>query len=246
MDRLRTLLSRLSLLGTFIATTSVAASAAPCVTASLQSYINSDLSGGCTIQDTFFRFDFVTLIGSGSPVVATASQITVTPIGTSTSEGFSFSAMVNGTNYFSTPSGSVTYEINYTVDPGTTGADLDLDPPFGDVRATQSYCLNDVFPTCAHGQQLAQTVSTANPPSSLSSQIGFPIRPASLALVDVRTVITLNGPAGFDSLNSIFSTTEASSAVPEPSGALLALSGLSVVLVLGYVRRRSAVRVPSR
>ncbi len=150
--------------------------------------------------------------------------------------------MVGGTNYFSTPSGSVTYQINYTVDPVTTGADLDLDPPFGDVTATQSYCLNDVFPTCSHGQELAQTVSTANPPNSLSSRIGFSILPSSLALVDVRTVITLNGPAGFDSLNSVFTTTTVTPTVPEPSAALLILCGVSFVSVLAFAKRWRANR----
>jgi len=244
MNRVRTLLSRLSFLGTLILTTSAIAGAAPCVTGSLQSYIDSDLSGGCTIQDTFFRFDFVSRVTSGNPVVATASQITVTPISTFTSEGFSFSAMVNGTNYFSTPSGSVTYEINYTVDPATAGADMNLDPPFGDVSATQSYCLNDILPSCSHGLELAQTVSTHNAPSSLSSRIAFPIPVSSLALVDVGTSITLNGPAGFDSLNAVFETTTAA-AVPEPSGALLAFCGLSVVSALGYVKRRSAAQKAS-
>ncbi|MFL6447961.1 MAG: hypothetical protein ACJ746_09775 [Bryobacteraceae bacterium] len=177
-------------------------------------------------------------------MVATPSQILVTPISSATTEGFSFSALVDGTNYFSTPSGSVRYEINYTVDPATAGADLDLDPPFGDVRATQSYCLNDVFPNCVLGAEVAQTVSTANPPSSLSSRIGFPILPPSLVLVDVRTAITLNGPAGFDSLNAAFTTIPVS-AVPEPSGALLALSGLLVGAGLVCVRRRLPLRKAS-
>ncbi len=242
MDRLRALISRLSLLGTLALTASAFAGASPCVTASLQSYINSDLSGGCSIQDTFFRFNFASQVLSGNPVVATASQITVTPISTATSEGFSFSALVNGVNYFSTPSGSVSYGISYTLDPVTTGADLSLDPPFGDVRATQSYCLNDVFPSCSLGIDLSQTVSTANAPSSLSSRVTFPISVSSLALVDVNTSILLNGPAGFDALSSVFSTTTQAAAVPEPSAALLALCGLSLVLGLGGVKRWFAAR----
>jgi len=152
--------------------------------------------------------------------------------------------MVGDTNYFSTPTGSVAYEINYSVDPATGGADLSLDPPFGDVVATQSYCLNDVFPTCSLGLPLSQTVTTQNAPASLSSRIGFPIAMSSLALVDVRTLITLNGPAGFDSLNDAFLTIPVSE-VPEPSGASLAVCGLSAVLVLGYARRRLAVRKAS-
>jgi hypothetical protein len=237
MNRLRASIGRLSLLGTLVFLTSAVAGAAPCVTASLQSYIDSDLSGGCSIDDTFFRFNFVSQVISGSPVVASASQILVTPISTSTSEGFSFSAMVNDVNYFSTPSGSVSYQINYTLDPVTTGADLSLDPPYGDVRATQSYCLNDVFPSCSLGLDLSQTVSTANAPSSLTSRVNFPIPVSSLALVDVTTSITLNGPAGFDALNAVFSTTSQAAVAPEPSAAFLALCGLSLVGTVGGVKR---------
>src|SRR4051812_16679951 len=217
MDRLRSLLSRLSVVGTLLIAGSAVAGAGPCLPGSLQSYINSDVTGGCSLQDTFFRFDFSSQVLSGSPVVATASQILVTPISTPISEGFGFSAMVDGVNYFSTPSGSVSYQISYTVDPATGGADMSLDPPFGDVRATQSYCLNDVLPACAHGQQLSHTVSTANPPSSLDSHVDFPIPVSNLALVDVTTLITLNGPAGFDALNASFSTTPQVAAVPEPA-----------------------------
>jgi hypothetical protein len=242
MDRLRSLLSRLSLVGTLLVAASAVAGAAPCVTASLQSYINSDLSGGCSQEDRFFRFDFSSQVLSGDPVIATASQILVTPMSTATSEGFSFSAMVDGVNHFSTPSGSVSYQISYTIDPATTGADMSLDPPFGDVRATQSYCLNDVLPACAHGQQLSQTVSTANSPVSLDSHVNFPIAVSNLALVDVTTVITLNGPAGFDALNTSFSTTPQVAAVPEPSAALLALCGLPVLLLAGAVRRQLSTR----
>ncbi len=241
MDRLRSQVSRLSLFGALVLATATIAGASPCVTASLQSYIDSDLSGGCTLQDRIFRFDFSSQILSGAPVVATSPQITVTPINTPTSEGFSFSATVNGTNYFETPSGSVSYRIHYSLDPVTSGADMSLDPPFGDVSATQSYCLNDVLPACAHGQELSQTVSTANPPGSLGSHVNFPIPVSNLALVDVTTVITLNGPAGFDALNASFSTTP-QAAVPEPSAGLLALCGFPVLLLVGKARRRFSAR----
>jgi len=150
--------------------------------------------------------------------------------------------MVGDINYFSTPSGSVSYQISYTLDPATTGADMSIDPPFGDVRATQSYCLNDVFPNCSLGLDLSQSVSTADAPSSLSSHVNFPIAVSNLALVDVNTVVTLNGPAGFDALNAVFDTTPQVSAIPEPSAALLALCGLSLVVSLGRVRRWLAAR----
>jgi hypothetical protein len=243
MDRLRTLISRLTLLGSLALASSAIAGAAPCVTGSLQSYIDLNLRGGCSLQDTIFRFSFSSQILGGAPVVANASQITVTPINEGNTEGFNFSAIVGPTNYFETPSGSVSYQIGYTVDPLTGGADMSLDPPFGDVRATQQYCLNDVLPTCSLGLSLSQSVSTANPPSSLTSHVDFPIPASSLALVDVRTTILLNGPAGFDALIATFNTSSTPvSPVPEPSAASLALGGLFLVCGVGGARRWLAAR----
>jgi hypothetical protein len=242
MNRLRTLFVRLSLFGTCLLAGSAIAGAAPCITGSLQSYIESDRQGGCTLQDTIFRFSFSSQVLSGAPVVATASQITVTPINTNGAEGFNFSAVVNGTNYFSTPSGSVSYLIGYTVDPIISGADMSLDPPYGDVRATQSYCLNDVLPTCELGVSLAQSVSTANPPSSLSSHVDFPTAITDLALVDVRTSITLNGPAGFDALIATFNTNSSVGTAPEPSAVFLGVCGLSLLLLARFAKRWFAAR----
>ena len=224
--------------GALLVSASAIASATPCVVGSLQSYIDLDPSGGCTIgaapDNSFFRFTFSSS-SAGNAIVANASEITVTPTDTPSNFGLSFSANVNGTNLFSTPAGSsVTYDINYSIDPLTGGRDLGLDPVTGDVSATETYCLNDVLPACSKGVLLSQTVSNNNPPSSLSSFIAWPIPPSSISLIDIRTTITLNGPASFDELNTSLTTT----AVPEPANVLLGACGLSTLLVLLYAKRR--------
>jgi hypothetical protein len=164
----------------------------------------------------------------------------VTPIDTPGTFGLSFSAIVNGTNLFSTPAGSsVTYYINYTVDPLTSGPDLRIDPVIGDVSATQSYCLNDVLSSgCQNGVMLSQSVSNDDPPGSLESQVSWPVSATTISLIDVNTTITLNGPASFDALDATFSTT----AVPEPENLLLAGVGLSLFVIVIYAKRRFSVR----
>lgn len=236
------LLSRFVLIGAMFVAGSAVAGASPCVVGTLQSYIDLDQSGGCTIgaapDNTFFRFTFSSSY-TGNATVANASEITVTPIDTSTAFGLSFSANVNGTNLFSTPAGgAVTYHINYSIDPVNGGPDLSLDPVTGDVSASQEYCLNDVLPACSNGVSLSLSVSNDNPPSSLSSQALWPISPNDISLIDVNTTITLNGPASFDALNSLFLTT----AVPEPANILLVGCGLFMFVVMLYGKRRFGLR----
>jgi hypothetical protein len=218
------------------------ASAAPvCVTGTLASYIALDKTGGCTIGDfTFIRFKAPATSVSGNPPVADSSQILVTPMLTTGGVGFGFSAEASETNLFSIPnptqSDSVTYHINYTLDPpGEGGQSLQMDPPFGDVTVTQRYCLFDVFADgCEVGIQQQQSVTTAYP----NSEIAFPI-PASF--IDVQTDITLNAspgdPAGFDSVTSI---TLAS--VPEPSNVLLSGMGFCLLSALMFFTRKLRAR----
>jgi hypothetical protein len=229
-------ISRCCLIGAVIIAASAAANATPvCVTNTLASYIALDPTGGCTIGDAiFFRFSAPATSVTGNPPVASASQILITPILNSTGVGLAFTAVVGSTNLFSIPnpteSDSVTYHINYTFDPLEVGSDLSLDPPFGDVSATQKYCLYDVFAGgCNLGTQTQQTVTTASP----FSQITFPI-PSSF--IDVQTDISLNAspghPAGFDGLTSVFVSTPS---VPEPANILLTGFGLCGFSLLLYM-----------
>jgi hypothetical protein len=234
-------ISRCCLICAVIIAASAAANATPvCVTNTLASYIALDPTGGCTIGDAiFFRFSAPATSVTGNPPVASASQILVTPVLNSIGPGLAFTAVVGGTNLFSIPNpteaDSVTYHIDYTFDPGVAGDDLSLDPPFGDISATQKYCLYDVFAnSCNLGTQAQQTVTTASP----FSQITFPI-PASF--IDVQTDITLNAspgnPAGFDGLNSVFVATPS---ITEPANILLtgfSLCGFSLLLCMARKRR---------
>jgi hypothetical protein len=207
-----------------------------CTTSSLSAYIALNTTGGCTVGDlTFLRFTAPTPTITGSPTVASDSQIILTPILTADGGGFAFSASSGDTNLFSisSPSGttSVTYYINYSVDPApvVAGSDLTLDPPFGNVSVTQVYCTSDVLvDNCALGVESQQTVTTA----STNSSITFP-DPSSF--VDIATDISLSAtpgnPAGFDSINASVSTAAVTN-VPEPSSVLMLSAGSLALLSL--------------
>lgn len=248
MNRFHLFPWRFVLTGSMLLAGSITAIASPCVVGSLQSYVDLDQSG-CSIaappDNTFYDFRFSSSF-TGNATVANASEITVTPIDTTTAFGLEFSASANGINLFSTPAGSsVTYHIEYTVDPLTGGPDLSLDPVTGNVTATQTYCVLQVASSgsgCSGGVSLSQTVDNSNPPASLSSYTPWPVPPTSISQIDVNTTITLTGPASFDALDSTFSIVTSTSGVPEPANLLLAGFGLSLLLVLIYAERRFALR----
>jgi len=213
-----------------------------CETGSLASYIALNANGGCTIGDySFFRFTAPSPGVAGNPPVANPSQIQITPVVGNQSIGIELTATSDGINLFSIPNPteieSVTYHINYSVDPPVLGSGgLSLDPPFGDVLATQHYCLSDVFANgCVLGPQVQQSVTPEHP----FSQVGFP-NPA--VFVDITTDITLNAspghPAGFDGLTSVLNV--ATNPVPEPSELMLAGAGLCALALVKYKARASA------
>jgi hypothetical protein len=213
-----------------------------CQTGSLASYIALDATGGCTVGDySFFRFAAPSPTVTGNPPVADLSQIQIAPVLGNESVGIHLTATSGGTNLFSTSnpkqSESVTYYINYSLDPPVlAGGGLSLDPPFGDVVATQRYCLSDVFANgCVLGSQAQQSVTPAHP----SSEVTFP-NPA--LFIDVTTDISLNAspghPAGFDGLTSVF--TVATSPVPEPSGLMLVAAGVCALALVAYKVRTSS------
>jgi hypothetical protein len=220
-----------------------------CTTASLSTYLGLDTTGGCTIGDfTFFRFTAPTPTTTGSPTVASNSQIYITPIVTASGAGLSFSATDGENNLFaiSSPSGTtaVTYFIDYSVDPAPIilGSDLDIDPPYGNVSVTQTYCTADVLVDgCALGTESQQTVAN---PSPLSSVISF-TNPSSF--VDIATSITLSAtpgdPAGLDSVNAAVSNSAGGEvgpggAVPEPS--MLPLMPFLLLPLVFLMRRKRA------
>lgn len=214
-----------------------------CTASSLSTYISLDASGGCTIGEfTFFRFTAPAPTTTGTPTVATDSQILLTPILTASGAGFSITASSGETNLFSisSPSGTtaITYYVDYSVDPAPiiAGAELNIDPPFGNVSVSQTYCTADVLVDgCELGTESQQTAAN---PSPLSSVITFP-NPSSF--VDIDTDISLSAtpgnPAGLDAVNALVEIGSVS-AVPEPS--MLPLMALVLLPLLFLMRRKRA------
>jgi hypothetical protein len=241
-----------------------ATSLAPrCIANTLSAYerINSDSVCSVGILN-FDSFTFAST-GTGDAVPLTASQIELTPCNgviagdlgggcfvnpTSRSGGFSISAL-NSSNPFSVGAGQTeTYTIDwrFIIDTGPedAGASLGLDPVFGGVNVTQTYCvdsfLNPTPCTTRFADRLVtvapQTISVdnTNPPSSLFNSVTF--GNPGLFFADVQTVITLtggSGGAGFDAVTGTAAIVD----TPEPAAFLLVASGL---LLLGALRKRAA------
>jgi hypothetical protein len=223
--------------------------AAPCTTNTLAFYegLNSDHRCSVGILNFESPFSFSSTSSSGITPL-TASQIEITPAtvpGSPLDGGFSISAELGNT--FDVPLGqSASYTIDwfFVIDDGPEddGADLGLDPPFGNVNVTQTYCVDSSlnsspfgcyfdFPS---GQVTPQTLSVddSNPPRSLTTSVTF-ATPA-LSFADVQTVITLNGLSGFDAATGTASIVDVT---PEPAAFLLGAGGL---LLIGVLRRRAA------
>lgn len=242
--------------------------ASPCTTNTLAFYetLNSDHECSVGILN-FLNFTF-TSTGNGANEAAT--DIMVTPLGdqsrTGIGGGFTF-GLENPNNLPLAPhfmvglNQTATYDIGYHFDidpaPIAEGADLGMDPPFGNVSITQSFCLDSSFGTnnfsgtsqnaglvCRGGDRTfaPQTFSVddTNPPTSFSTgnswvnHLNF--NPPAQNFGNVLTEIKLDGTglpggSGFDSVSG---TTTVVSAAPEPSTLVLALAGL---LIAG-VRRR--------
>jgi hypothetical protein len=242
MKRVMSVFSKYLLIcGVIIVGGASAATLPVCQAGSLASYIALDATGGCTVGDySFFRFTAPTPTVTGNPPLADLSQIQITPVVNSGSVGIQLAAASDGINLFSIPNPteieSVTYHINYSVDPPVLGSGgISLDPPFGDVLATQRYCLSDVFANgCVLGPQVQQSVTPEHP----FSEVSFP-NPA--VFVDITTDITMNAspghPAGFDGLTSVLNV--ATAPVPEPSEVLLVAVGLCALAFVRTKRRRA-------
>ncbi len=221
--------------------------AAPCVAASLLSYENN---GGCELGGgnggilIFSNFTF-SVSSSGSPTILDASQITVTPDPQGLGGGFLF----DGFNVAPVGAGqTATYDIDYSffIDAGpiSSGADLGMDPPFGNVSITESICADSFFISTDSGLQCeipqdpfapqSFSVDDTNPPTSWTNHLN--LNPIITGFANIDDKISLFGGtsgAGFDNM------TETSTVVdpaPEPLTLLTALGGL---LAIGLLRRRS-------
>jgi len=206
-----------------------------CVAGTLQSYIDLNATGGCSIGiEEFSGFDF----NSSANAAYTTSDIFLTPA----TGGFSFT-QTSGPNCVS-GTGAPCFEVllpqidiydifyDLVIDPGpnASAADLGMDPPFGNVTINQFYCAGrgltlstlSGVPTCVTpGQHGAQelTVNDTNPPFSWSTG-SVPLNPRIDNFANVLTQIILdgtNGPAGFDGVTGDTNL----NLTPEPSTFLL-------------------------
>jgi hypothetical protein len=220
----------------------------PCLSQSLQQYQSLD-GAQCSVGILNFSDFTFSSSGSGGATLLTAADILVTPsTNGDLGGGFSLSAISPGA--FAVAEGqTATYVIDwfFLIDPGprSAGAELGMDPPFGDVTITQSYCVDSFFGTGANGgvdcvgraaSMAPQTLTVTTIPPHLDDSIIF--NPAALNFASVMTTITINGtagPSGFDSTTGTAVVVDSST--PEPVTSVLALGGLLVTL--GVIRKRS-------
>jgi len=153
-----------------------------------------------------------------------SDQINVSPLDVPGQVGFFFSG-----NFAVGPQQNATYVISYFIDPVPPiihGDQLELDP-FGSVSLVEDYCIGHVLLGCPAGSS-GQITATTNSPIAT-------VQFANTNSLDVQNTLTLNGgPSGANSQgfkNTTFIT-------PEPSGILLAASGL-----LGLLAFRSRAKI---
>ncbi|MDP9170655.1 MAG: hypothetical protein M3N54_08565 [Acidobacteriota bacterium] len=229
------------LAGLVSATGLTAGTIEPCTRASLAFYesLTPDSAvSQCSIGILLFSNFTFSAVGSGA--TETPNDIILNPFADAgdVGGGFGFSRQpdsVSSGPAFTIGAGqSATYTIDwkFVIDPGPvgSGADLGMDPPFGDVSITQDYCLDSDFVvtngglSCSgHGNKLQTLfVNVANPTDHRDFQ-----PPANL-FGNVMTIIQLNGntqtgSSGFDAVNTTTSVT------PEPVSLVLALAGLAAI-----------------
>lgn len=220
--------------------------ATPCTTGTLLSYENN---GSCELGGAnggilvFSNFTFSSS-GSGSQtIILNPSQITVNPDSIGLGGGFTFGGFTAGPVLAGQ---TATYEIQYSyfIDAGpvSSGADMGMDPPFGNVSITESICADSVF--VSDTRTLAceipldpfapQTFSIddTNPPTSWTNHLNLnPIVTSFASIDDTISLVGGTSGAGFDSLTA---TSTVVNPTPEPLTLLTTLGGL---LAIGLLRR---------
>jgi hypothetical protein len=200
----------------------MAASAATmCQPGTLATYTQPGFT--CTDVTGVFTFkDFVYTPPSGG---LSSSQITVTPVDVPDQTGF----FING-NFTSIGGGNTSYVLSYFIDPPPIihGEQMTLDP-MASVILELDLCSTAFDPSCGGTPLGTLMADNSNPPSSLTASIQFPNTNA----LGVRNTLTLSGTGtsqGFDNMTLV---------VPEPSGILLAATGLLGLLAF---RARTKLR----
>jgi hypothetical protein len=224
---------------------------APCVANSLAFYESSfNVNRQCSVG--MLNFQGFSFEATGNPsdglFLLGASQILVTPNPAGTlGGGFSFSALDPASAPFAVGMNqSATYFIDFFFELNAgqvaSSASLGLDPPFGDVSITQSYCagLLDGRDSCSTGFQTLSVgsppcIDPINNPNSCTAALSF--SPQTQNEANVLTTIILTGSstegASFDSISG--ATNILGTSAPEPVSGMLLLGGLAGVWI---VRRR--------
>jgi hypothetical protein len=157
----------------------------------------------------------------------TANQINVTPITTNSKPGFTISG-----NFTAIQGQSTSYVFSYFIDPPPIihGEQIDLDP-MASVVLQLDLCTT-AFP-CAGGNSLGTLIAdNSNPPNSLTASTLL----ANTNALGVRNTLTLTGTGtsqGFDNITFL---------LPEPSGILLAASGLLGLLTFRWRAKPRKIR----
>jgi hypothetical protein len=221
--------------------------AAPCGVGTLLSYENNgscELGGGNGGILVFSNFTFSSS-STGSPTILDASQITVTPDPQGLGGGFIF----GGFNLAPVGVGqTANYDIEYSyfIDAGpvSSGADIGMDPPFGNVSITESICADSVFvvgtpnleceiPNDPFAPQTF-SIDDTNPPASWTNHLD--LDPIVMSFASIDDTISLGGGSGGAGFDNLTATSTVVNPTPEPLTLLTTLGGL---LAIGLLRRRS-------
>lgn len=184
----------------------------------------------------FFNFELYTVDAAGAATAADSNLlnlISIDPVWNATT-GAATLTMGGFTELTVDSSHTRAWKIRYTVDPPPVvgGETMELDPPFGNITGTQSYCADGIFaaPTGCNGTPGTAAFGFHDPSVNTPASVTFG---SPLATLDTLTTIRLNPglttASGFDGI--VFSV----QTVPEPAAFFLAGSAL---LLLGALRRR--------
>ena len=215
---------------------------AACGNASFGTYAASGYR--CTLGAVdVFNFELYTVDAAGTPTVAGSgllNTIFVDPTW-SASTGIAQVIVAGFTGMVVDRFTTEAWMIRFTIDPPPViaGEDMSLDPPFGVIQGSQSYCADGLFSAagvCSSGPGGLATFSIGTP-----AQLRFP---APLATLDTLTTIRLNPgrttPSGFDGV--VFDIYTSQGTVPEPGTWLLMATAIGVAGISRSLRIKGSGR----